>query len=199
MATEITSNAYTFNGLTYFINCDKDKPCYSEYIKTIIKQVNAMLTYHSKLFMVRYDFRSKQRSDNNEDFLNFFDTIKKKIKTTYGLVRIGYIWCREHGAKNGGLHYHFVLLIDGHKINYPDKLSRLIEGDFALYGGSVGYVPNCFLNLKRGDQQTIGEAIYRVSYLAKVNTKSGNRKQNVKRFGASKIKIRLIYDKIAVD
>lgn len=188
MATAITSKAVTVDGVTYWINCDKDKPCYSEYLKTIIRQVNSMMSHHSKLFMVRYDFRLKLKSDNNNDFLNFMDAIKKKIKTAYGLVRIGFLWCREHGLKNGGLHYHFAFLIDGHKIKYPDKLSRLIEGDFASFKGSMGYVPNCFLNLSRGDQKGIGEAIYRLSYLAKVNTKSGNRKQNVKRFGSSKIK-----------
>lgn len=190
MATEITSEAITFDGITYWINCDKDIPCYSEYLKTTIRQVNAMLSHHSKLFIVRYDFRSKLNSNNNTDFLNFMEIIKKKIKVAYGLVRIGYIWCREHGKKNGGLHYHFSLLINGHKIKYPDKLSRLIEGDFAIFGGSMGYVENCFYNLARGDQQTIGEAIYRLSYLAKVNTKSGNRKQNVKRFGSSKIEFK---------
>ena len=115
-------------------------------------------------------------------------SVKKKVIEAYGLTRLGYIWCREHGIKNGYLHYHIALLINGHKINYPDKLSRLIEGDFALFGGSVGYVPNCYSNIYRGDDQTIGEAIYRLSYLTKVNTKDGNRKLNVKRFGSSRIK-----------
>lgn len=188
MATEITLKAVTVDGVTYSINCDKDKPCYSEYIKTTIKQVNAMLSHHSKVFMVRYDFRSKLKFDNNNNFLNFMEAIKKKIKSTYCLVRIGIIWCREHGKNNGGLHYHFALLLDGHKINYPDKLSQLVERELALYDGSIGYVPNCYLNLNRGDQQGIGRAIYRLSYLAKVNTKSGNRKQSIKRFGSSKIK-----------
>ena len=86
-------------------------------------------------------------------------------------------------------HYHLVLFLDGDKIRYPNKLTKHIKETWS----DNGYMPTIknpyyFLD-KHNHKEMRGEAINRISYLAKTRGKR-YREPQTKDYGASRLGLR---------
>jgi hypothetical protein len=108
------------------------------------------------------------------------------------------MWCREletakkqprnsqETAKKQ--HYHYALIIDGHKVNFPYEVTNKVKELWLQLDGSEYFPHNCYYNVKRDDYESIQDAIWRISYLAKARGK-GYKPDQVKNYGTSRIKV----------
>jgi hypothetical protein len=113
--------------------------------------------------------------------------LKQWIKRNYGIIDIGSIWVRER-EKAKEQHYHLALYLDGNKIQHPKKLNAQIKEMWAPHG-HMPTISNPFYYIDKNNRKTKRlEAVYRVSYLAKVRGK-GYRDEQAKDSGTSRLRI----------
>jgi hypothetical protein len=179
--------AITVNGNTWRVN-SRGSGLIAHSIKTMINQVDAMLSHHSKIHIIRFDLRVIEYTENNEIMTVLNRRLHKWLKRKYNLNRVGFIWCRElETAKKQ--HYHYALIIDGHKVNYPYEITNKVKELWRQLDGSEYFPDNCFYNIKKNDFESIQAAIWRISYLAKARGK-GYKPDQTKNYGTSRIKPR---------
>ncbi len=124
--------AISVNGQTWRVN-SKGSGLISHAIKVMINQVDVMLSHHSKIHIIRFDLRVYEYTENNGLITAFNRRLHKWLKRKYHLKRVGYIWCRElEKAKHQ--HYHYALMVDGHKVNYPHEITNKVKELWRLYG-----------------------------------------------------------------
>jgi hypothetical protein len=114
----------------------------------------------------------------------------KWLKRKYNLKRIGFIWCRELETARQQ-HYHYAVMIDGHKANYPCVINDKIKDIWQQLDGSAYFPAHCYYNMERNDFRSIQAAIWRISYLAK-NRGKGYKPAQTKNYGASRIRLKYI-------
>ena len=155
----------------------------------MIEQVNAMLSHHSKVHLIRFDLRLYKYTDKNEIVSKFNRILFKWLKRKYDLKRIGFIWCREMETATQQ-HYHYALMLDGHKLRHPhDILIKVKDVWETNLQGSEHTPKRCYYNLKRECDNSIQQAVWRILYLAKARGK-GCRPPQTKDYGTSRIKIK---------
>ena len=178
---------------------DGDKYTYKEHIFSIqhlegfytkilyqsIQQVESMLSHHQRVFLYRFDLHCKSYSHSNTVLSKFISKLKYWVMTNYGTLRLGYIWVREHNPPTPAQHYHLAIMIDGSKVDTPYLISRKIG---ALWTGKSYFPASAYYRMKRNNYQSIQDAIYRISYLAKVATKSA-KKKTTNAYSCSRIKL----------
>ena len=176
------------NNTVFWVN-GKYSGIYSHMAKQMIGQVNAMLSHHSKVHLIRFDLRLYKYTDNNEVVSKFNRILFKWLKRKYGLKRVGFVWCREmETAKQQ--HYHYALMLDGHKVRHPhDILIKVKEVWETNLQGSEYTPKRCYYNLKRECEASIQRAVWRISYLAKTRGK-GYKPSQTKNYGTSRIGIK---------
>ena len=96
------------------------------------------------------------------------------------------MWCREI-EKAKQQHYHYALIIDGHKVNHPELVNKKAKEIWRQLDGSEFFPEHCFYNLKRNDYESKQDAIYPISYLAKTRGK-GYKPDQTKNYSVSRIK-----------
>ena len=182
--------AITVNGQTWWVN-STGSGLITHAIKSMINQVDAMLSHHSKVHLIRFDLRMYEFTDTNEIMTTFNRRFHRWIERNYNIKKsqIGYIWCRElETAKQQ--HYHYVIMANGQKVRHPFKiLEKAIEIWNVQLGGSVFTPKNCYYNLKRNDYDSIQSAIWRISYLAKARGK-GYKPDQTKNYRTSTVKFK---------
>jgi len=177
--------AITVNGNTWWVN-SQGSGLIKHSINAMVKQVDAMLSHHSKIQIIRFDLRVYEYTENNVMITVFNRRLHKWLKRNYNLKRIGFIWCRElETAKKQ--HYHYALMIDGHKVNYPYDVTIKVKEIWQQLDGSEYFPDNCYYNIKRNDYESIQGAIWRLSYLAKARGK-GYKLDQTKNYAVSRIK-----------
>jgi hypothetical protein len=155
----------------------------TDILQALLSQLDAMLNAHSKVFVFRFDLSIHYATDTNFRITAFNRSLFKWIKRHYGCQRIAYCWVREQeAAKNQ--HYHYALMLDGHKVRSPYRIQQWIEKIWEHYG-RPHY--SKYHNLSRGNAKAIREASYHVSYLAKPRGK-GYKPVQTKNYGASRLK-----------
>lgn len=191
MATGMTyitrDKAITLNGKTWHVNSKKSGLIVHQ-IKAIINQLEAMLSYHSKVHVIRFDIRLYEYTDDNKLITNFNRRLFKWLKRRYGFKRIGFAWVREHESAKQQ-HYHYALMIDGHRVNYPKDINHKICEISNQMDLSPYFPKNCFYNTLRDDYKSIQDAIWRLSYLAKARGK-GCKPTQTKNYATSRIRTR---------
>jgi len=177
-----------FDGLEFSIWKNVgDQRVYSEIVCRIYDQMSAMLSHHSRILVLRFDFRVDEFSQCNGVVSDFFRVLGKQLRNYYKMRRIGYVWAREKNTSHRQ-HYHCALILNGNKVNYPDKVIRRIQRIVAARGHPCAYIPSdCYYMVARGDINAFAAAFERISYLAKVDTK-GNRLPSVNDYSASRVK-----------
>jgi len=174
----------TFRGENWHVDTRKSG-IYPDMLRKMLNQLFIMLDHHSKVIVIRIDLHQPTNTDTNKRMTQFMRRLKKWLLSKYGLKRVGYIWAREQ-SKGKRQHYHWVLILDGHKINYPHNVVGKMADIWCRMGGG-NYKPcNCFYNIKRGVREQLEKAIYRISYLAKVRSK-GNRLPQTKDYSTSRL------------
>lgn len=181
-----TDKAITVNGKTWWVN-STGSGLITHAIKVMINQVDSMLNYHSKVHVIRFDLRMYSFTDDNKIVTVFNRRLFKWLKRKYKLNRIGFIWCRElETAKQQ--HYHYALIIDGHKVRHPIEILAKVKEIWEQHLGGSEYTPkNCYYNLGRDNYDSIQNATWRISYLAKARGK-GYKPNQTKNYGTSRIK-----------
>lgn len=147
------------------------KGYYQPILERTVDQLDAMLSHHCKLLAFRLDFHLNDGTVNNHLLSEFIRRYRKWAKRQ-GYSRLGFIWCREQ-VSGTAQHYHCVFILDGNKTRHPHRHIRQIERLWdAFQLGSVFTPKNCYYVLKRGDDAAYQRLFDRISYLAKVATKS---------------------------
>jgi len=189
MSYKVKIRAIEVNNQVFWVN-GQHSGIYLSMAKRMINQVDTILEHHSKVHLIRFDLRLYEYSPNNQVITKFNRILFKWLKRSYQLKRIGFIWCREiETAKQQ--HYHYVLMLDGHKVRHPHDILIKVKAiwEYQLQGSQ--YTPkHCYYNIMRGDYDSLQEAIWRISYLAKVRSKS-NKPPQTKNYGTSRIKNKL--------
>lgn len=112
MSAHITrSKAITHNGKTWFINSN-GSGIYTHAMREMLDQIEAMLSHHNKVLMIRFDLRQTYSKDNSNHITDFMRRVSKHVKQEYKLKRFGYAWAREL-EKAKQQHYHCFILLDG--------------------------------------------------------------------------------------
>ena len=180
------NKAITVNGKTWWVNSAKSG-LYTKQLTMMINQIDNMLGYHSKLLVIRFDLRLYEYTPDNKIITVFNRRLFKWLTRKYEVSRIGFAWCREKETAKQQ-HYHYVLLLDGHKIRHPHEiLLRIKEIWETQLDGSMYTPKNCYYNIHRNDRKNIQDAIWRISYLAKARGK-GYRDKQAKDYSTSRLK-----------
>ncbi|MEH6580122.1 MAG: inovirus-type Gp2 protein [Amphritea sp.] len=160
---------------------------YLQILQRSADQLDAMLSHHCKVLVVRIDLHLKNYTATNKPITDFFRKLRKKVTLKFGQARMGFIWCREH-EEAAAQHYHLVLILDGNKNRHPQRVIELIEEIWTGWGHPKPYTPKgCYYLVRRDDSDAHLSAFGRISYLAKVATK-GKRPKATNDYGASCIR-----------
>jgi len=181
------SSIISHSGKAWFVNAKKSG-IYTGMMKEILEQIEAMLTYHNKVFLLRFDLRQAEYLERSQHVSKFFEKLSKRMKSKYGLKRVGYFWVRElEKAKHQ--HYHCFILLDGNKVQSPYYITEIARQYWEVhFDGSLSWPSNrSYYQLTRGNHDLLQEAIYHVSYLAKGRGK-GYKPAQSKNFGRSRIR-----------
>jgi hypothetical protein len=180
-----------FEGETFEVN-SQGSGLYTKQLKTILNQVHAMLSHHNKVFLVRFDLRQYQATENSTHVSKFFQRLSGFLKRHYKLKRVGFAWVRER-EKSEKQHYHCFILLDGSKVKAPHKVMKAAKFQWQeQYDGSLCWPSRSYYQLNRNyrdnreNRDILQNAIYHISYLAKAKGK-GNKPANAKNIGSSRI------------
>ena len=178
------SQAIQHTGKTWFIN-SKGSGIYTHMMKGILDQVEAMLSHHNKVFLLRFDLHQPSYTDNSEHVSKFIQRLSDNLTVKYKLNRFGYAWVREQ-EKAKQQHYHCFILLDGNKVQESGYILKAAKKYWELYfDGSLCWPSGrCYHRLTRDNHEATQDQI---SYLAKGRGK-GYKPAQVKNFGCSRIK-----------
>lgn len=162
---------------TFAISMVASGACFIKMLHKAKQQVDAMLSYYSKVYVVAVTVHPNQYTDTNERISKLMRIFRKSIAnkaSPFRFVRYGHAWFRE--APNGDRakhHYHLVLMLDGHKIRNP---KRLLQDVLIPIGQKLGlsfYISNddqAYM-LTRKDRVKYDSCLYQLSYFSKVSGK----------------------------
>lgn len=183
------SPVYRAKEKIYLVNCDKRKPIFTHQMGKIVDQLENMLTWHADIFVYVFNLHVKTFTVDNKYMTKLMRKLRFHFKQNYkSMKRLGYAWCREQHRSNTQ-HYHVGLILDRAKIKSPTKLFtdlQMIWEEIAP-GGHVHGLENCYYEINRKTRLNMPEAVFRLSYLAKVWTKGKNPIQ-ANDYGTSRIK-----------
>lgn len=174
---------YTYEGHIFPIQ--NPSGVYTKILNRSIQQLESMLSHHQRVFLYRFDLRCKSYSPLNTTLSEFISKLKYWVKTNYKTLRFGFIWVREHNPPTLNQHYHLAIMIDGSKVDTPYSISKKIR---EIWEGEPYYPKTPYYRIKRHDYESIHQAIYRISYLAKTYTKAAKNK-TTNAFHCSRIKM----------
>jgi len=171
-------------------NGNEDQGCYREMLIAIVDQMEAVLSHHSRVLVIRFDLHVSAHTSDNKLLSHYMDKLKRHLFGTYGITRMGYVWAREQ-EKAKKQHYHVALILDGNKIQNPSRLLAWIDTKWQERDQPKVFVPeNCFKMIKRSNPKSFDDTFYRLSYLAKVRGK-GYRPSSVNDYSTSRIKTKI--------
>ena len=144
-----------------------------------VDRVSAM----SRFLAVRYDLRVPTYSADNLVIDTFHQLLFERLGQTYPKSFISHLWVREQG-QGEAQHYHYLLMLDGNHIRYPNKLNAMVQHCWEqATGGSVWFPENGYYFVTPNDVETYSKLILRVSYLGKKRSK-GSIAAGIKIFGS---------------
>ncbi len=187
---ELNNTHCEHNGEWFEVNGSESNAIYPDILSSMLNQLDASISKHGRVFVYRFDLHQQDYTSDNEGVSKFRDRLIKKLKRQYQTKEIFYTWVREV-ATGKGQHYHWVLFLDGDKIQHSAKLWNIVkalwEKEGLGYGGTVPSINHPFYNIGNPDTEQVRlDVIYRISYLAKTNTK-GYRDKSAKDFRSSQL------------
>ena len=175
-----------FDNLVLPIQADENMGCYVEILERLKDQMDAMLSHHCKILIIRFDLHLNYYTGDNKRISQYVRKLRKRLKSKFGFKRIGFLWVREI-EKAKQQHYHFVLMLDGNKVQQASHVLTLVESCWTRWGEPKPYTPkNCYYRVARGDMASFQGAFYRCSYLAKIRGK-GYKDKAANDYSASRI------------
>ncbi len=176
-------------GHSYWVNA-KGSGLYTQPLIRMLSQIEAMLSHHNKVFLLRIDLHQSDYTDTSKHVSRFFKQLSAFLQKHYDLKRIGFAWAREQEKANSQ-HYHCFILLDGNKVKAPHRLTEAAQWYWTvLHEGTLSWPEiRCCYQLTRNNRNTLQDAIYHISYLAKGRGK-GCKPAQAKNFGVSRLKIK---------
>ncbi len=169
------------------INVTKRFGCYEHILRAIYGQMDAMLSNHSRVLILRLDLHVYDYTGDNTKISKVLRRAKEWLAETYGMNHVGHIWVREV-EKAKCQHYHLALMLDGRKVRYPKKVIEWIESYWTIRNEPKPFTPRaCYTMVYRGDCASFEKAFYRLSYLAKSRGK-GYKDRAANNYSASRLK-----------
>lgn len=136
-------------------------------LKRVYEQMRNMLMHHSRIMVLRIDLHLSDPVENSDLVSKFMSRVKKKLKSKYGLRRVGHIWVREIEEASCP-HYHVALMLDANRVYSALAVYWICYEVWRDLGQPKPYLPkNSFYVVKRGDNDSFDAAFRRLSYLAK--------------------------------
>ena len=179
---------FEYNGEILTIQQGK-QGVYIEMLNKTIEQLDIALQIHKRVLVHRFDLHVNYYEGNSNRLSRFMNRLKQWIKRNYGIIDIGSIWVRER-EESKEQHYHLALYLDGNKIQHPKKLNAQIKEMWTPHG-HMPIIPKPYYYIDKDNLKTRRlDAIYRVSYLAKVRGK-GYRDEQAKDSGTSRLKLKI--------
>lgn len=177
------------NGRSFDLPASKQgKGHYLPILEAVVEQLDALLSYHSKILVFRQDLRLYDGTDTNDPMSTLIRRYRPWLRRR-GHKRLGYIWCREQDTSDAQ-HYHSAFILNANNTRHPKYHINQIEHYWEILGNADARTPkNCYLVIKRGDNTAYQQAFKRLSYLAKVATKD-KRDKATNDYSASRIKVR---------
>jgi len=161
--------------------------CRHDILNALLNQLFAMLSHHSKVFVIRFDLRVYDYTPTNDLITNFNRRFHRWVKRTYNTKRVGFGWVREQETVKHQ-HYHYTLFLDGHKTNHHWAITNRAKLIWNDLNGSLWVPDNPSYMLQRTNYLETQKAIYRISYLAKKRGKGMKyRPTQTKDYGTSRI------------
>ena len=177
---------FWFEGQGWKVNA-RGSGLFVHILRALLGVFNEALNKQRRVFVFRFDVRLKCFSETNRVASSIVSQLRKRAELLYPGSAFRYCWVREQGVFDPQ-HYHFVLFMDGRYIQHPHRLQREIQVISALLEG----VPH-WSGYHRIDRlsdrylETLQQASYHISYLAKVRTK-GKRLDTVRDYSISRLK-----------
>ena len=170
--------------------------CYVEPLQRFKREIDAMLSHHSKVFMLRFDVRVNTHSQTNEQMTRFLRSYIPRVERYYKTKNVAFVWCREvERAKKQ--HYHFAVMVDGSNATRVSQELLRMADEVAAHQklDKIGYCENASYLIKRtdlakGDYSTYKAAFKRLSYFAKERGKT-IKAERANSYQTSRIKPRL--------
>lgn len=178
MAYITNENCYILEGKIWSINSRKSG-CRTDILRAILGEFSTALAIHRKVFVFRFDLHLQHYTRNNRLITDFNRRLARRIKNKYDCL-YRYCWVREQGQAEAQ-HYHFVIFLNGSKVQYPILIQNWIQTIWE-YNGHVYWAG--YHNVNWSNHNEIDKASYHISYLAKPTGK-GNRPKQTKDFGSS--------------
>lgn len=193
MKAVVMCSAVTIHGRDYLINTNASKRqgCFVEVLHAIDRNIVAMLSYHSRVFVVQFVVHLYDPEPLNTGVSNLMKVFKKRLALRYSLSRVCGGWVRETG-KSGVPHYHVALFLDGNQVRSHFGLQNLIDEilDARNYP-KASFVPSHMIS--RRDCESLSKAFYHLSYIAKTRHK-GSRPPSTNDYSFSRPKLNTLRD-----
>ena len=147
-------------------------------------QLMATLQQHSQVFVVHLTLHFPQSLDispdtDNSCFQHFIESYARYLTSRRYDPR--YLWCREVGGLNRHLHYHCLLFLNGHLIQFFNMeemyianryWQHAIERFFGICGVEQVHVARDNFKVFRDYPETFARAVCeKIAYLSKLPTK----------------------------
>jgi len=183
----IKSSCINLNNQQLDINVTAKQGCYVEILERTKSQLDAMLSHHSRVIVIRLDLHVNHYEDKNTLLSKFIRKLRKRLCRQYDLKRVGFIWVREI-EKAKQQHYHLALILNANKVNHPANVYSLIDDIWMGWGQPKSFRPeHGYYKLTRTDTETYQEAFMRLSYMAKQRGK-GYKVKQANDFSTSRLK-----------
>lgn len=161
------ASTYSLDSKDYAINThDGEYGIREDILYPMILQMEAMLSYHSKVYQIRLEAHSKEYDGENHVFTADMQRLVKWLKGK-GHKRVAYCWVREKD-RSKHYHYHIVIWLNGHLIRTPDSVLRRWD---EILGARQHWVRPTTPMIHRSKPEAQSGAIYIASYMAKERTK----------------------------
>lgn len=173
------NNSFLFAYRNHFYSVYKPKKGTQNTValKRVFRLFEIMLSYYSRVLIVRIDLHPQAFSVDNKVMSLFLKMFIAKLEKKYQ-CKVGYFCAREQN-KSDKQHYHLALLLSGHKAMLPHNILTQLQTDWIQHcQGSVYFVDKPYYMIHRGDKASINPAAYRISYLTKNHTKEHNKPAN---------------------
>jgi hypothetical protein len=182
---DITFKKYVnFDGIPLEIQNREDWGCYRPALHKIHQRLKFMTNNYHKVLCIRVDFKVTKEIWADKQFSRFIENEKKRISKAYKLTDIVSGWGRERNLC-GSHHYHLILVIDGHKVQYPSKIHESLIQRWKDLGHSSAHWCDHHMITNSFDDD-FKKAYCHLSYITKVYTKD-EQPMNARNFGFSRL------------
>ena len=186
MYTKLGTDYRLYNGNYYEVNA-KTSGINDRILNSFLGQLAVMEKHHNKLFVYIFILDVKDSHDTNAIMNRFNNKLDRHFAKYHKTKEMAYHWVREK-VKDKPEHYHQVLILNGNRIQNIKHIYQPMLDIWKSVGGSNIHRPKKpYYKYIRGNYETLGDIIYRVSYLAKNATK-GDKPAQTKNYGTSRIK-----------